>query len=1006
VTTTAPTVRADSPAPRLAYANAALLYGLLVWPAVAGGAHQGWPLAATQLLALLGLLGWILRMLADRRLEWRRTALDLPAALLIVLVLAQLALGNRPLRAWGLAPPPADPAALVELPAPFLALGTVSPDQTAQSLGLFLTYASAYVLVVNLIRRRGELDRLVRTLLLVGGLLSFLGLIDYLSREAWLLGWRGNPSPSRLSGTFVNPDHWASWLGMLTCLGIGYLAARRGSDHHGPSLAGLINSRRQREAAIRRYLPFVGIGLTSLALVFTLSRGAVASLLITLVALLVLLGRSGRLRWSLALLAALAAITLACGVGIGLAPFLARLGGTDYGGRLIQWLTTLPMLTAFPTLGVGLGAYKDIYFHYQPPALAPGKVYFPYAHNDVLQLAVELGVAGTALVVFAAWRVARDLVAGHLFGRGGCPVAAGEGRGRRRNDPWSLGIALGALGGVGALSVHSLFDFSARIPANGILGAACLGIATVALHTRFTAKGEQHLAATRSRALGPGRLLPAAAGTAAIVAAAALTWPILAPAVVLARLPAPGEPAPLARIEDALAVDRGNARLLRARAELRLEAVRRIWSAGAASGDRVFPPLEEARPLDLLNGAVEDVRLALSRVPSDPFLHELLARAHATATAIDPSRRSAHWSEMMTHARRAIALAPDNPFLYRTLAALAMSGPAPMIEVGLRSSREAVQRDPALLPALVDRFLPLNLAADQWVAMVPDGAVDRLELGGLLESRGFLNEAALVYRRAREAASGGEGVLARWALATLLIDTERYEAAVIELEAALRLDPENPELHLARAHALAGIGDPAALPAYRAALAAAEARVIEPSREGFVWGVPAPRAQALARLGRAAQPRPTRYRRAFAQYLTDQKLWGEALAEWNRALGEAPLDASGHFSRGVALDGTGGGAAAIEAYRKAVSLDGKRLRFRLRLAERLWDADQYYQAIDEWRAVSAGQPGNLEVLLPLARAYVRVGEQSLALREYQRILTIAPEQVEAQQAWARLRQVP
>jgi len=54
-------------------------------------------------LVLLALLLWVVGMLVERRLEWRCSALDLPLALLVTLVLVQLALGNRPLATWALA---------------------------------------------------------------------------------------------------------------------------------------------------------------------------------------------------------------------------------------------------------------------------------------------------------------------------------------------------------------------------------------------------------------------------------------------------------------------------------------------------------------------------------------------------------------------------------------------------------------------------------------------------------------------------------------------------------------------------------------------------------------------------------------------------------------------------------------------------------------------------------------------------------------------------------------
>src|SRR5262249_52017370 len=166
-------------------------------------------------------MSWLLGMLVAGRLEFRRTALDLPLALLIVLVLAQIVVGNRAFTSWALAPPPAEPTAPVSLPGPPFLLGSVSPIQTAESLLLFLTYAGTYLLVVNVIRRRRELDRLVRLLLFAGAIVASLGLGDYVAGYAWLpWWWQGEDRISRVMGTFANPDHFAGWLVMLVCLGI------------------------------------------------------------------------------------------------------------------------------------------------------------------------------------------------------------------------------------------------------------------------------------------------------------------------------------------------------------------------------------------------------------------------------------------------------------------------------------------------------------------------------------------------------------------------------------------------------------------------------------------------------------------------------------------------------------------------------------------------------------------------------------------------------------------
>ena len=223
-----------------------------------------------------------------------------------------------------------------------------------------------------------------------------------------------------------------------------------------------------------------------------------------------------------------------------------------------------------------------------------------------------------------------------------------------------------------------------------------------------------------------------------------------------------------------------------------------------------------------------------------------------------------------------------------------------------------------------------------------------------------------------------------------------------EVEVALVKDPDNPELHLARAQALTALGDPAALAAFRLAAlkAGASPEGKEPDRQLFRFAPP--RGRALVARVLQDRPGPVRYHRALARYLTDRKLWHQALAEWEAVLADAPRDAGAQFARGTVLDGLGTGALALQGYRAAVALDGTKIAFRLRLAQRLWDTEQYHQAMNEWRSVLAQDPGVLEARLGLARAHAKAGDRLAASQEYGRILQIAPEQPEARREMARL----
>jgi len=143
----------------------------------------------------------------------------------------------------------------------------------------------------------------------------------------------------------------------------------------------------------------------------------------------------------------------------------------------------------------------------------------------------------------------------------------------------------------------------------------------------------------------------------------------------------------------------------------------------------------------------------------------------------------------------------------------------------------------------------------------------------------------------------------------------------------------------------------------------------------------------------------------LAQYLTDHELWESALNQWTRLAADAPKNPAAHFGRGIALEALGARERAVEAYREAVALDGS-VTARAHLARALWQTDQYYQAMNEWRAILNRSPGHIDARLALARAYVKTGSLSEAAAEYQHLVQIAPDRPEARQELARLPRAP
>jgi tetratricopeptide (TPR) repeat protein/O-antigen ligase len=937
---------------------------------------------------------WLAAALLAGRLAWRRTPLDLPVLLLLALIAVQLALGNRTLVAWALAPAGSVTDVAAEFPSPFLAVGTVAPRHTLAAALVFVGYAAVYGLVVQTVRTRRQLGRLVRGLLLLGGLMAFLGLLDYLTGETWLLRWREHPFGARLTGTFVNPDHFAAWLSMLIALGLGWMASRAPLARGEPSLGALLSVRELREQAVRRYLPLVGIVIMAVALVFTLSRGGLVNLVTALVALLAMLGAVRRARRSLVVTGVLLIAVLAYGGWIGFGPVLARLSsapqGTAY--RFGQYVASLPLLREFPLLGVGLGAYRDVYFRHQPLAHSPETLYFPYAHNDLLQLAIELGPIGAVLCLLLGWRVVADLVGAHLLGRGACPVDGGEGAEAMRSDRYSVGIAVGALAGLAGLVAHSALDFSARIPAVGVLAATLLALATVALHTRLTPGREELLSGTA--ALAPGPPLRAGLGALALVLVAGWSWAWIAAARVrtaeAALIAAP--PGTLAaRAEAVLALDSRNPEALLMRARARQGAALAAWEAPPAPGvDR------DRLAREGLAAARADLREALAVTPTNPWLHLDLAWVEASDAVVRGRAGRADLAPALTHGARAVTLGADSPLFYAGMARLAYSVP----ELSLRAAREGVRRRASLLPEMLELYRPLGLTETEWLAVVPDTAVDRLDLAVQLEGRGLAAAGLGAYRAALAAAPASQRDVYAWALAEALGRAGHDVEAIQTLRAARAADTGNPELERALGAALARLSDPEALDHLRAAVDLMDRAAATVAWQPFPLGDARLRGVVTRLAGDL--DRPPRYRRALATYLTDRGLWDQALPEWRALVAAAPRDAESRFGLGLAREGAGAGEDALEAFRAAVELDPRSGRYRRRLAERLWQSEQFFQAINEWRALLEQQPRDVEVRLALARAYEKVGQPTDAYREYRGILTLTPDQPEAARALARL----
>jgi O-antigen ligase len=331
---------------------------------------------------------------------------------------------------------------------------SVSPPDTLRGLAFLAAFSLLYATVFREFAARPWRRRLMLTVVGVGLGITVVALVQAVSPEPRKLYGLWQPTWDwGVFGPYVSRNHFAGYVAMAAALATG--AALGALDH----LRRAWTSRRRGWLALgategNAFIRWVAVVMVLVAgLVASGSRGGVSAFGL---AALVLPFASGRRRTTAVAVALLAGLGIAwIGLGDIVGAFETR-GIT--GSRVDLWVDMLPMVPDFPVFGVGLNAFSSAYPLYQTIWLTD---WIGEAHNDYLQVLLDLGVVGALLagpflllVLRAAWR--------------GAP------RG---------GLDLGLFGALLALAVHNLVDFNGQIPANAATWTALAALALNAEHS-------------------------------------------------------------------------------------------------------------------------------------------------------------------------------------------------------------------------------------------------------------------------------------------------------------------------------------------------------------------------------------------------------------------------------------------------------------------------------------------------------------------------------------------
>jgi O-antigen ligase len=271
------------------------------------------------------------------------------------------------------------------------------PGATLDAVLALLPPAALFLATAGLSReRRRSLAALWLAVGMAGLLLGAVQMSEPSGGPAYLYATTNIGS---LVGQFANRNHQAGFLLALIPLAA---AVAVGGRHRPPP-----GGRSAPAEAPGAWTPMLAAVFALSALValgVVRSRAGVLLAAPAILGALAVLARSGMSRRGLALAAAGALAVILAVVLFALTPILARFGAPlSEEARFAAWPTVVSVARSFTPWGAGAGAFEPVFLAAEPLDML-GPTFLNHAHDDYLEIWLETGVFGVALVVaFFAW---------------------------------------------------------------------------------------------------------------------------------------------------------------------------------------------------------------------------------------------------------------------------------------------------------------------------------------------------------------------------------------------------------------------------------------------------------------------------------------------------------------------------------------------------------------------------------------------------------------------------
>ena len=735
--------------------DAGLAVCTFVVPLLMGGRHALGQLVLVA-AAFVSASAWLLRQCLRREFRWRCS----PAEGLLLAGLALLLMQVAPIGESALARIAPHTAAVLSQwtsranPAASLGIWScvsLTPAATRAAIPLLIAYGLLVLVTIQRIHEIADVQRLLGWIALGALCMACFGLVQWATANGKYFWFYESPFSSTqdgVKGSFTNRNHFAQFL----ALGIGPLVlwlqnvSASGQWRPAESVAG----RPAKRGASP--LRMVALGIVVFAGLMSLSRGGALAIFVAAAVSVAVCYRAKTL--GIGFLLGLGAVALLTVVALeihGYQRVSDRLGQLTSGsldnidnnrGRRTIWAADARAVPDHLLLGSGVGSHAEVYPMYME---TPAEREYTHAENSPLQLLLETGIPGLALMLVAIGLCARwclgALRAAADRGDASSPNQRGQRDGAVAKRTLLCAGAIGA--SLAANIVHAMTDFVWYVPACTMLLAMMAGCAYRTWQLAVDPHGRRFQPVVLPRALAAVAAVIVMAGGAWIVAGRAgpvmaqIHWDrfqlleiAAAQAIDLNREQQPGI---ASQRRDAVELDAAAQSIAEleevlrwqpdhARANLRMAdaCLRRFDLAGQAS--------ENAMPLS----AICDAALAVDFVSREAVRQWLSRSAGDRLQDLDRARR---------HARRAVSLVPTQGDGYLQLAALSfLDGPGAKAARAVYIAQALAVRPfsgAALFEAGKEASAAGNLpkALDFWRRSFHQSAAHRKELIELLAGR-------------------------------------------------------------------------------------------------------------------------------------------------------------------------------------------------------------------------------------------------------------------------------